>query len=291
MGYCNFYKIKEIPFVNAPDLRYFYDKSPYSEFTNKIVNSVTNGKRLTIVVGGCGLGKTFISQKILEILDNDNAKYDVSLLVCLHSDIGAGWFLRTLALRLQVNEDIDEMNKYSLFEAVVKKYTEMGSKKKQVVILIDEANMIDNIEVFEEIRALMDVMSNNLFKLSVVLFGLPDLEKKLMTDKPLLHRMESKIVLKPLQTTKATEDYIKHRLKKAGAQRLDIFTDEAYKEIHSASHGNPRLINTICDNALSEGYLNKKNIIGEREIEFVVSQLGYNTRLRTLFLDAGEENK
>jgi len=54
------------------------------------------------------------------------------------------------------------------------------------------------------------------------------------------------------------KDYIKHRLKVAGCSK-EIFAEEAIKRIYQYTQGIPRRINTVCDNALLEGYLFKAN--------------------------------
>ncbi len=64
-----------------------------------------------------------------------------------------------------------------------------------------------------------------------------------------------------------------HRLKVAESMD-ELFTDKAIREIYGYSHGVPRLINTICDNALLEGYLFKTKTIDESVIRAVAIDLG-----------------
>jgi general secretion pathway protein A len=281
MSYCDFYKLKEVPFANMPDLRYFFDQPPYNEAISRVTSAIDNEKKLTIVVGNCGVGKTIISRRILNIFENSN-KYEPNLMVCLHSDMAAGWFLQKLAIQLRLDGTIE--NRYRLFEDVSNKLAEIG-RKKHNIIMIDEANRIQKPEVFEEIRGLIDVMSETNIKFSLVLFGLPNLEKQLALDEALQHRIESRIILKQLPSTKATREYVLYRLKVAGSKER-IFDEAAYPIIYIATHGNPRLVNIVCDNAMTEGYLTRQEIITEKEVERVVVEMGYNTRLKSLFLDA-----
>lgn len=282
MSYLGFHKLKEPPFANVPDLRFFYTSPHYVESFDKLVNSIEDGKQLITVIGRCGLGKTVISRKILSLFENKESEYEILLLVCIHSDMAAGWFLHRLALQLHI--ELSKDDKSGLFEAVGRRLGKFGDENKQVIILIDEANMIENIEVYEEVRGLIDFMSDNKQKFSVVLFGLQTLGDKLATSEPIFQRVETRIVLKPFPTTNETRDYIRHRLKVAGAQN-DIFDDTAYRIIHYSSKGNPRLINIICDNAFTEGYLMKQKVITEKEVNRVIVEMGYNTRLKTLFMD------
>ena len=48
---------------------------------------------------------------------------------------------------------------------------------------------------------------------------------------------------------------------------------EAIKAIHFYTEGNPRLINTTCDNALLEGFLRRQAIIDRKLIEHVAEEL------------------
>ena len=282
MSYLAFYKLKEPPFANVPDLRFFYTSPHYAESFNKLVDSIKEGKQLITVLGKCGLGKTVISRKVLSLFEGKESDFEILLLVCIHSDMAAGWFLNRLALQLHL--ELPKDDKSGLFEAVGKKFDKIGNEGKQIIILIDEANMIENTEVFEEVRGLIDFMSDNRQKFSVVLFGLHNLEEKLAKSEPIFQRVETRIILLPFSTTQETTDYIKHRIKVAGVQE-NIFDDKAYHNIHYSSRGNPRLINIICDNALTEGYLLKLKTITEKEIDRVIVEMGYNTRLKTLFMD------
>ena len=74
-------------------------------------------------------------------------------------------------------------------------------------------------------------------------------------------------------TPESTEAYIKHRLRLAGASRMP-FTPEAVNAVHHFSSGTPRVINTLCDNALFEGYVARVPMIDEAMIGRVAADLG-----------------
>ena len=110
--------------------------------------------------------------------------------------------------------------------------------------------------------------------LNFVFFGLPDLENVLSLDEPLKQRVAVKISLKAFSEDD-TKDYIIHRLKIAGSND-DIFTENAIKLIYRYTSGVARRINTVCDNALLEGYLFKANKIDSNTIKTVAVDLGLN---------------
>jgi hypothetical protein len=108
--------------------------------------------------------------------------------------------------------------------------------------------------------------------LSLVFFGLPEIEDNLLLDPPLAQRVAIKFRLAHL-TPESTEAYIKHRLRLAGASRMP-FTAEAVNAVHRFSSGTPRVINTLCDNALFEGYVARVPMIEEAMIGRVAGDLG-----------------
>jgi hypothetical protein len=66
---------------------------------------------------------------------------------------------------------------------------------------------------------------------------------------------------------------VRHRLRLAGAARVP-FLAEALARIHAHSRGTPRLINTICDNALFEGFVARTRDIDDRAVDRVARDLG-----------------
>jgi type II secretory pathway predicted ATPase ExeA len=124
----------------------------------------------------------------------------------------------------------------------------------------------------EEFRGLLNLEVPERKLLSLVFFGLPDIEENLRLDPPLAQRVAIKFRLAHL-TPESTEAYIKHRLRLAGASRMP-FTPEAVNAVHQFSSGTPRIINTLCDNALFEGYVARVPMIDEAMIGRVAAELG-----------------
>jgi hypothetical protein len=59
----------------------------------------------------------------------------------------------------------------------------------------------------------------------------------------------------------------------AGA-KTQLFTNQALDAVHTYSRGIPRLINTVCDNCMFEGYLLKQKLIDETLVKSIASDLG-----------------
>jgi type II secretory pathway predicted ATPase ExeA len=130
----------------------------------------------------------------------------------------------------------------------------------------------------EEFRGLLNLEVPGGKLVSFVFFGLPELDVILALDEPLKQRVAVKYRLKSF-TPEATDEYIKHRLHIAGSEKA-LFAAEALRTVHLYSKGIPRLINTICDNALLEGYLTKRARIDRDIVEEVAADFGLSPDTR-----------
>jgi len=145
------------------------------------------------------------------------------------------------------------------------------NNNKDTVIIIDEAQAINNLTAFEELRLLLNFQLNNRFLLTLILIGQPELREKINELKQLKQRLAIKYHLNPLNEQE-TEKYIIHRLEVAEATR-EIFTTNAMHLTWERSDGIPRVINNICDMSLLVGFTKKLNKIDRDLIEEVAGDL------------------
>jgi len=274
MGYEAFYKLKTHPFSFATDEKFYYDSPQHSKALIKVSHAVETDKGLALLIGDIGTGKTTLSRRLLDQLINKGA--EATLLVIIHSEITSLWFLKKIALMLDAATDSE--NKIEIITAVYHRLLDLSGKSKKGVILIDEANMLQRKEIMEEIRGLLNLESEHGKLLNFVLFGLPEMEDYLKLDPPLYQRVAVRCVLEPLDS-RASVNYINHRLHVAGCRR-SLFTDRAMKNIYMYSQGIPRTINTVCDNALLEGFLLKRDVVDEKIVDDVSRDLGLTTQER-----------
>lgn len=272
MSYLEFYEMNEEPFSNAPVSRFYFNSAPHSKALVRLMYSIDAMKGLAVLMGDIGSGKTTLARRLLDHLNED--EYEAALLVIIHSGVDAKWLLKRIALQLGVTDPPDD--RLAVLNLLYKRLLEIHEAGKKAVVLIDEAQMLASREIMEEFRGLLNLELPETKLLNIVFFGLPELEQCLALDPPLEQRIAVKYHLGTLDE-EATEAYIKHRLRLAGAKRM-LFTREAIEGIHQFSSGVPRVINTICDNALFEGSQLKSPLIDRPMIKNVVTDLGLNKR-------------
>lgn len=267
MNYLDFYQLNEQPFSISVDNRFYYNSDQHSESLLRLKYAAEHRKGLAVLVGDVGTGKTTLARRMLDELDEN--QFESALLVVIHTSITSEWLLRKIAAQLGVEKPSE--NKADLLTQLYRRLVEINEAQKKALVLVDEAQMLHNKETMEEFRGLLNIELDGKKLITFIFFGLPSLDDTLALDKPLQQRIAVRYQLKSF-SQEATEAYIKCRLDVAGAQK-QLFAIDSLSAIHQYSGGIPRLINTICDNALLEGFLRKKEIIDEKMIQEIATDL------------------
>lgn len=267
MSYLQFYELSQEPFSNAPVSRFYYSSAQHAQALLRLTHAVSNMKGLAVLVGDIGAGKTTLARRMLDSLPEE--EYEAALLVIVHSGITAGWLLRRIALQLGVESPAEE--KLALLSQLYQRLVQIYESGKKAVLLIDEAQMLATREIMEEFRGLLNLEVPERKLISFVFFGLPEIEAHLKLDPPLAQRVALKYRLEPL-SAEATEAYVHHRLRLAGASQLP-FSAGALVRIHQHTRGIPRLINTLCDNALFEGFMERMREVDGALVDKVAQDL------------------
>src|SRR5690606_20989494 len=132
--------------------------------------------------------------------------------------------------------------------------------------------MLQSREVMEEVRGLLNIEVPGQKLINFVFFGLPEVEEHIHLDPPLAQRVALRVRLDRLDRDSA-RSYVLHRLQLAGAM-YNPFDAQALDRIHHHSGGTPRVINTLCDNALLEAYLDGQRVVGAELVDAVARNLG-----------------
>jgi type II secretory pathway predicted ATPase ExeA len=141
-----------------------------------------------------------------------------------------------------------------------------------VALVIDEAQNL-TYPVMEEIRLLTNLETSTDKLLQIVLSGQQELDEKLKL--PQLRQLRQRISVRcktsPL-TNEQTHEYIAERLRIAGANGTPIFSPKAIDVIHKYAHGIPRVINLLCEHALTGAYVEEQRPIEPPLVEDVAKE-------------------
>ncbi len=163
-------------------------------------------------------------------------------------------FLRTVAYGLDIAEP--ERTKDDLLRQITGVLYQNYREGLCTVLVVDEAQTINDLAVFDEIRLLTNYQFDDRNLLSVLIMGQPELRNILLYQplEPLRQRISLQYHLKPL-SLEETMEYLDFRLVAAGAVP-GLFTPDAIQLIHEITGGVPRRINSIATNSLLVAYGN-----------------------------------
>ena len=244
--YERFYGFTSRPFNMTPDSEFFFASSKHEEALNRLLVAISEKSGFAVITGEIGSGKTTVCRALLN-------KLDPTTKVCLilNTHLGKKELITTILEDLGI--EYRSTSKTHLLAALNKYLIEQASRDNNVVLIIDEAQNLTP-SVLEEVRMLSNLETEKEKLIQIILIGQPDLKKKL--DLPRLEQFRQRIVLSYHMEGLSqieTENYIKFRLKKAGNEKADIFSENAITEIYKYSKGIPRLINLACHNMLISG--------------------------------------
>ena len=251
--YESFYGLRTKPFALLPDSDFLFPGSTHRAAYSLLEYGLINEAPFMVLTGDPGMGKTSLLQKLISAHAEKhsiglvtNARYDIEHLL--------PWIL--LSLRLS-NKQLDPVEAYHLFSEFL---IQESNQHRRVILIIDEAQSLGT-DLLEELRLLSNLNDGNTLKLQIILSGQPDLHSLLqridMTQ--FAQRIVVDYHLEPLSEAE-TGQCIRHRLQIAGGHP-SLFTDKACAVVHRLTRGNPRLINQVCDMALTYGFAEQAKVI------------------------------
>jgi len=265
--YLEFFKLKELPFRLTPDSEFLYMSGAHSRAKAYMDYTVWNREGFVVITGEIGSGKTTLIQKLLSELDEN-----VLVAKIFQTQLDEVEFLQAVLVEFGLNpfnakkvELIDMLNTFLL---------DNFFELKQLVLIVDDAHNL-SLKVLEEIRMLSGLETRKEKVLHVILVGQPSLND--MLDSPemeqLMQRVRLRYHIKSL-TESDMRDYIHHRLRIAGAEEPEVvFTPDTFPTIYKYTGGLPRLINTLCDTAMTCAFADNVHTVAMSVLNTAIEEL------------------
>jgi general secretion pathway protein A len=260
-----YWELTEPPFDNSPNPRFFYLSPEHEEALVRLVYTVRHRKGCGMLTGEYGCGKTTLSRALIQRLEAE--RYEIGLLTNPRWD--AVDFLREVLYQLGV--ETAERSKPELLHLLHDLFFRNFRDGRDTVVIVDEAQLLEDASLFEELRLLMNFQTDDRFLVTVLLIGSPELRDKIRALKHLDQRIAIRYHLNALDYAH-TAAYVAHRLRMAGRTR-PLFTEDAIQLIFDFTRGTPREINNVCDVALLVGYTRRAGEVGEKIVAEVIKDL------------------
>jgi len=277
--YETFYGMREPPFTLTPNPAFFFVNERCREGLKQIEYGIRRREGFAVVSGDVGTGKTTLCWALLERLE----KMNVRTALVQNPMVSATDVLKLILHDLGVRPDAVEgvpldpshlfdtswmagMGQMELIERLNAFLIQMARKGLFTVVIIDEAQRL-SMETLEQLRLLSNLETANQKLLQIIFVGQIELEQ--MLEKPELRQLNQRISVrfetKPLNR-KETRDYIRHRLRVAWAIPRLQFRKRAFNTIYRLSGGYPRLINMLCDRALSFAFRQESYVVTSKVV-------------------------
>jgi general secretion pathway protein A len=273
--YKAFYKLERNPFEITPDPSFLFPTRRHNEALAALYYGVRRHKGFVVLTGEVGTGKTLLLRCLLQSLKQSD---DVKYAYVFNGRLSPLEFLQYIAGDLGL--PATGKNKSELLLQLAHYVVSRGEKKLTTVLVVDEAHHLST-DILEEIRLLTNLETANEKLLQILLVGQPELDEKL--DSVDLRQLKQRIALRSHLASldlEETRGYIARRLQLAGSPDASkLFPEETVAAIHRHSRGTPRLINTICENALIAAYARQAASVTPDIIETIATdfRLGVQT--------------
>lgn len=236
--------LREAPFGITPDTSYFFGSPGSQEALNTLLVAARNGEGFIKITGEVGTGKTLLCRKFMATLGEGFVTAYIP-----NPYLEPRTLMLALADELEITLDKD-VDQHRLLKSIMDRLLTLAGQGKRVLLCLDEAQAIP-VESLEALRLLTNLETEKRKLLQIVLFGQPELNRKLELEsiRQLAQRITFHYHLGPLSRDDL-DFYVAHRLRVAGFAGARLFSSGAIARLYKASGGVPRLVNVLAHKAL-----------------------------------------
>jgi general secretion pathway protein A len=263
LHYEEYWGLKIAPFENVPDPRFYVAAPKHEEGLHRLLYGIEARKGAVLLTGEIGCGKTTLSRQVLRHLAQD--RYDTALLA--NPSFDPQELLSEVLYQLGIKPDGSKLDRVRRLNQHL---LDTLAQKKDMVLIVDEAQTIKDDMIFEELRLLLNYQLNERFLLTIILLGQPELNDRMNAIPQFSQRVGIRFHL-PAFTMEETVQYVESRLHTAGADGRPVFSEDAYVAMFHSTGGIPRNINTLSDLCLLSGFLEKSVQVDGSLVDRVVA--------------------
>jgi type II secretory pathway predicted ATPase ExeA len=149
---------------------------------------------------------------------------------------------------------------------------EEAERHRRVVIIVDEAHLLDRAQL-EELRLLTNSQMDSASPFAGILVGQPTLSRQLRMGMfaALDQRIATRFTIKAMDIGESAA-YLRHHMALAGREE-PLFADDAVARLHRVANGLPRALNNAAIAALMAGAADGKDLVDDACAKRAVAEL------------------
>ncbi|MBI1787490.1 MAG: AAA family ATPase [Acidobacteria bacterium] len=264
--YEGFYGLRRSPFSHTPDPGFLFLTDSHRDAAAGLTYAILARKGFSVLTGDAGTGKTTLLRSVMSTIPDSRVQASFVLnpmvsadefLEMAMSDFGILTIPSSKAQRIAVLQQF---------------LLDVHAEGRVAVLIVDEAHRL-SVDLLEEIRLLTNFETDREKLLQIIMAGQDELGDTLDRHevRQLKQRVAIRLHIRPL-TVSEVGDYIRHRWQKV-SDRPAPFTADSMRLIAHYSGGVPRVVNSICDNALLLGFAQGALAIQRDQITEVATDL------------------
>lgn len=258
--YLDHFGLSELPFGITPDTSFTVLTRSHQEALNTLLVALNSGEGFIKITGEVGTGKSLLCRRLLQALPENAVSAYLP-----NPYLAPRTLLLALAEELGVAVD-SASDDYHLLKRVNEALLAYAGDERPVVVCIDEAQAMP-LETLESLRLLSNLETEKRKLLQIVLFGQPELDRKLA--EPSVRQLLQRIAFHYRLGCLGREEvgnYLAHRLRVAGYRGEEVFAPRSVRSLHRASRGTPRLLNILAHKSLLAVYGEGKHAVLPRHV-------------------------
>lgn len=272
--YLRFFGLNRDPFGHTPDPDFLYLTHGHREALAQLTYAIQERKGFVLLTAEVGTGKT----TLLHALQRELAGTNTAVAYVSNSMLPFNGILEYMLEEFEVAKPAEShaQRLVTLQNFLLERFR----AGQGTVLILDEAQNLYP-QTLEQIRLLSNFETTKEKILQILLVGQPELLARL--ELPELRQLSQRISMRctiPGLSKAATRNYIRSRLRMAGAADAGIFTEAAITRIAEYATGIPRVVNTLCDHSLLIGYADQTRRVDRAIVEEAISYLEAGTHPR-----------
>ena len=259
LNFLEYYGLGNNPFADCVNPGFFYRTGAHSEALRTVMHAVEFETSVGLLTGPSGMGKTLVSQLLLQHLDP--VRYCAAL-VLVTPGLGKCGLLREILSELSVALPVGVPRVQDLVKMLSNQIIDLHREGKRLVLIIDESHLL-SADCLHIVRTISNIEIPACKLVTCLLFGEERLNSRLAhpSYESLRNRIYMRGSLAPL-SVEDTAQYVKYRLMIANCL-AEIYTPEALAAIHRYSGGICRSVNKLAMLSLIEGAIRQTPLIDE----------------------------